>query len=86
MGEEKRDHRYSSDFVIVKKTGEFYIIEVKAENKRGDKTTEAKRKAMEQLQKMQPDKFRYNVVYASEFAMIQKEFKPMMNWIRTWKC
>ena len=44
MGEEKRDHRYSSDFVIVKKTGEFYIIEVKAENKRGDKTTEAQKR------------------------------------------
>lgn len=44
MGEGKRDHRDFPDFVIVKKTGEFYIIEVKAENKRGDKTAEAKKR------------------------------------------
>lgn len=41
MGEGKRDHRYFPNFVIVKKTGEFYIIEVKTENERSDKIVKA---------------------------------------------
>ena len=34
MGQDKRYHRYFPDFVLVKKTGEFYIVEVKGENER----------------------------------------------------
>ena len=83
LGEDKRYHRYFPDFVIVKKTGEFYIVEVKAESERGDKTVEAKRKAVERLQKMQPDKFKYNVVYASATAISPSAIKPTTDWINS---
>ena len=81
LGEDKRYHRYFPDFVIVKKTGEFYIVEVKAERERGDKTVAAKQKAVERLQKMQPDKFRYHVVYASTAAISAAEIEPITAWI-----
>lgn len=62
LGKDQRYHRYFPDFVLVKNTGEFYIIEVKGEHLREDATVEAKRKAVERLQAMQPDKFEYQVV------------------------
>ena len=83
LGEDKRYHRYFPDFVIVKKTGEFYIVEVKAESERGDKTVETKKKAVERLQKMQPDKFKYNVVYTSTDAIEADKLKPIIDWIRS---
>ena len=83
MGEDKRYHRYFPDFVIVKKTGEFYVIEVKAERERGDKAVEAKKKAVERLQKMQPDKFRYNVVYTSAPTLDAKSINPIVDWINS---
>ena len=54
LGEDKRYHHYFPDFVLVKKTGEFYIIEVKAERERGDNIVEAKKKAVEKLRNIQP--------------------------------
>ena len=81
MGEDKRYHRYFPDFVIVKKTGEFYIVEVKAESERGDRTVEAKQKAVERLQNMQPDRFKYNVVYTQTAGISAAEIKPITAWI-----
>ena len=83
MGEDNRYHRYFPDFVIVKRTGEFYIVEVKSESERGDRTVEAKKKAVERLQKMQPDKFRYNIVYTSVTAISPEKIKPIADWINS---
>ena len=80
MGQDKRYHRYFPDFVLVKKTGEFYIVEVKAENERGDKTVEAKQKAVELLQNLQPDKFKYHVVYTSATTISAEKLKPVLDW------
>lgn len=65
--------------MLVKKTGEFYIIEMKAENTREDATVEAKKKAVERLQKMQPVKFKYNVVYASKTLINQNKSIQLKN-------
>ena len=46
-------HRYFPDFVIVKNTGEFYIVEIKSERDRLNPTVEAKRKAVESLENLQ---------------------------------
>ena len=81
LGEDKRYHRYFPDFVIVKKTGEFYIIEVKADSERGDETVEAKKKAVERLQRMQPDKFKYQILYTSTATMGVSELQPLSDWI-----
>ncbi len=83
LGEDKRYHPYFPDFVIVKRTGEFYIVEVKEEKERGDKIVEAKRKAVESLQNLQPDKFRYNILYASTTTISHDKFKPIKDWVNS---
>ncbi len=82
LGEDNRYHRYFPDFVLVKKTGEFYIIEVKSENALGDVATEAKKKAVQWLQKIQPDKFKYTIVYARESTVGVREIQPIVAWIK----
>ena len=77
MGQDKRNHRYFPDFALVKKTGEFYFVEVKAENESGDKTVEAKQKAVERLQNLQPDKFKYHVVYTLAIKTSAEKLKQM---------
>ena len=47
-------HRYFPDFVIVKNTGEFFIVEIKSERDRGNPIVEAKAKAIEYLSQLQP--------------------------------
>ncbi len=84
LGEDRRYHRYFPDFVIAKKTGEFYIIEIKAERERGDKTVEAKAKAVERLRNLQPDKFKYQVVYTST-TVTPQNIKPVTGWINVQK-
>ncbi|MGR3914840.1 MAG: hypothetical protein OD918_10080, partial [Gammaproteobacteria bacterium] len=81
LGEDRRYHRYFPDFVIVKKSGEFYIIEVKAESERGDRIVEAKRKAVERLQKMQPDRFKYQIIHASGPAIESQKLQKVTDWL-----
>ncbi len=60
-------HRYFPDFVIVKKTGEFYIVEIKSEKDRMDETVKAKRKAVERLKQLQPNThFDYHIIYTTD--------------------
>ncbi len=82
LGEDGRYHRYFPDFVIVKKTGEFYIVEVKNESKHGDKMVGAKRKAVEKLQKMQEDKFKYKIIYTSNSTVGKGELQSVIAWIK----
>ena len=82
LGEDQRYHRYFPDFVLVKKTGEFYIVEVKSERERGEKTVEAKRKAVERLQGMRQNKFKYHVLYTSTPKVGISELKSVTNWIK----
>ena len=83
LGEDRRYHRYFHDFVIVKKTGEFYIIGVKSEKEREDKTVEAKQKAVDILKNLQPDKFRYNIIYISidTIKINPEQTKPIKDWL-----
>lgn len=63
-GEDGNYHRYFPDFVIVKKTGEFYIVEIKSAGEQDDPTVMAKQKAVECLKALQPnDHFDYKVIY-----------------------
>lgn len=82
LGEDRRYHRYFPDFVIVKKTGEFYIVEVKAEIERGDVAVEAKKKAVERIQRLQPERFKYQIVYAPESTIGSREVKPVVDWVK----
>ena len=78
-------HRYFPDFVIVKKTGEFYIIEIKSEKERNDPIVDAKRKAVERLAQLQPNAhFKYHVIY-TDTAFLRENVDDMdavLTWMR----
>lgn len=64
-GEDGNYHRYFPDFVIVKNTGEFYIVEIKNPNEKQDPIVQAKKKAVEKLKDLQIDAhFEYEIIYA----------------------
>ena len=77
LGEDRRYHKYFPDFVLFRKTGEF--IEGKAEQDRKDNILE--KKALEQLQNMQADKFKHQVLYAATSTTAVGELKPTLNWM-----
>ena len=82
-GVDNNYHRYFPDFVIVKNTGEFYIVEIKSESERGNATVEAKKKAVKRLAKLQPDAhFEYKLIYTKD-AFLQENFDEMQK-IREW--
>ena len=82
-GTDNNYHRYFPDFVIVKNTGEFYIVEIKSENERDHPDVVAKKKAVQRLAKLQPDThFEYKVIYTKD-AFLQENLDEMQN-IREW--
>ena len=82
-GTDNNYHRYFPDFVIVKNTGEFYIVEIKSENERGDPTVIAKKKAVKRLAKLRPNAhFEYHVIYTRDAFL--KENTDEMQIIREW--
>ena len=82
QGEDSRYHHYFPDFVIIKKTGEFYIVEVKAEGEKNNPTVVAKKKAVERVVGCQPDKFKYNIVYAPATVVPSGGIDPIIDWVR----
>ena len=82
-GTDNNYHRYFPDFVIVKNTGEFYIVEIKSESERGHPDVVAKKKAVKRLAKLQPDAhFEYKVIYTRD-AFLQENLDEMQT-IREW--
>ena len=81
-GVDKRYHPYFPDFVIIKKTGEFYIVEIKSDDRRDDPNVEAKKKAVEKIQRMQPNKFKYKVIYTVADMVVPEEFAAIKNWVK----
>ena len=78
-------HRYFPDFVIVKNTGEFYIVEIKSERDRMNPTVEAKRKAVERLENLQSNaRFKYHIIYTDTESMKENitEMDTVLAWIR----
>ena len=78
-------HRYFPDFVIVKNTGEFYIVEIKSERDRMNPTVAAKRKAVERLEQLQSnDRFKYHIIYTDTAFMRENidDIDVVLAWIR----
>ena len=81
-------HRYFPDFVIIKNTGEFYIVEIKSERDRMNPTVEAKREAVECLENLQSnDRFKYHIIYTDTEFMRENvtEINTVFAWIRNHK-
>ena len=64
--ENGRYNNYFPDFIITKKNGEFLIVEIKAEDKEQDQQTQNKKKAVEYLEGIEENKFKYVVIYTNE--------------------
>ena len=80
-GEDGNYHRYFPDFVIVKKTGEFYIVEIKAAGEQNDPTVMAKQKAVEGLKALHPDAhFDYKIIYTP--IQGNDDIHSIAEWIR----
>ncbi len=80
-GVDGRYHLYFPDFVIVKKTGEFYIIEIKSDRERSDETVERKKKAVERLAKIEANKFTYQIIYFSTSAVTSSQLSSISEWL-----
>ena len=65
QGTDKHYHKYFPDFVLIKKDGSCYIVEIKSERDRSAPDVAAKEKAVRRIADIQPDKVRYHVVYTS---------------------
>lgn len=83
-GEDGNYHHYYPDFVIVKNTGEFYIVEIKSTRDRCNPIVEEKKKAVEYLKDLQPDAhFEYNIIYSPDrYIPENEEMRKIRAWIR----
>lgn len=65
-GTDDRYHSYFPDFLIRKKNGKIYIVEIKAENEKLDSINGEKglkKMKMDELLKLNKDKFKYEIVF-----------------------
>lgn len=56
-------HTYFPDFVIVKKDGSFLLVEVKAKGKEQDEEVLSKARAVQKLEELPENKFKYQILY-----------------------
>jgi len=60
-------HRYTPDFLIRRKDGKIFIIEIKpADNEQKDATTQRKAEKLRRIAKINPNKFKYEIVEGFE--------------------
>ena len=64
-GEDGKYHQYYPDFLIRKKNGEIYIVEIKAESERNNSDVLAKEKAVKEIANINENKIKYVVLYTS---------------------
>lgn len=70
-------HFYTPDFLIRKKNGKSLIVEVKAEKFR---IKEAERE-MKKLEKINPDKLKYELLLLEEGESVFGKVKPVIDWV-----
>jgi hypothetical protein len=63
---------YFPDFLIVLKNQKFVIVEIKQVGKEQDPEVIAKARAVQQIQDINPDKFRYEIIYTESPVNTQK--------------
>lgn len=75
-----------SDFVLVRRTGEFYILGVKVESERGNSMMETKKISEERLQSLQSDNLRYHITYAVTGTKKDANIKPTKDRAENQEC
>ena len=64
-GQDGKYHQYYPDFLIKKKNGEIFIVEIKAEKEREDFDVKAKEKAVQEIANINENKIKYVVLYTT---------------------
>ena len=82
-GVDERYHLYFPDFVIVKKSGEFLIVEIKSDKERCDETVKRKKKAVERLANVESNKFMYRIIYCATSAVSNSQLSSISDWLES---
>lgn len=82
-GQDGKFHQYYPDFLIKKKNGEVFIVEIKAEKERNDLDVIAKEKAVQEIANINENKIKYVVLYTSgeTISTSDKDFLKVNNFI-----
>ena len=75
-GKDDRYHKYFPDFVLMKKDGSCFIVEIKSERDKDHLEVIAKEKSVRQIADIQPDKVKYHVIYSGNKDLIHKWIYP----------
>jgi type III restriction enzyme len=81
-GGDGKYHNYFPDFIITKNNGEFLIVEIKAKGKESDREVLNKKKAVNYLEGIEDNKFKYVIIYTGEqIEDNNKDFLEVKNFI-----
>jgi hypothetical protein len=82
-GKDGKFHQYYPDFLVRKKNGEIFIVEIKAEEERLDFNVIAKEKAVQEIANINENKIKYVVLYATgeTISTSDKEFLKVNDFI-----
>jgi len=72
-------HNYTPDFLIRKKNGKMLIIEITGERDRGNKPL--KEKEMRKVEKLNPERLKYEILETSKDSLGFKEIEKIKKWI-----
>jgi len=76
-------HRYTPDFLIRRKDGKIFIVEIKPEkNEQTDLTTQKKAEKLRQIVKINPDKFKFEIVEGFERLVETPVIKKIREFIK----
>ncbi len=64
-GQDGKYHQYYPDFLVRKKNGEVFIVEIKSESEREDFNVKAKAKAVQEIANINENKIKYVVLYTN---------------------
>ncbi len=78
-GKDKAWHNYFPDFVIVKKTGEYLIVEIKSRSEANDPDVIEKERVVRKLEALDTNKFKYMILYADTNILAQSEKMKALN-------
>jgi type III restriction enzyme len=83
-GADEQWHRYCPDFVVRRKDGRAYIVEIKAERERSDSVDgENGRKAMaiRQWENLNPERLQYEMIFTDSDSIAFNQFEPVKKFI-----
>lgn len=75
--------KYFPDFVLVKKDGGIYVIEIKSERERDSAIVLSKKRAMDDLSDISTNDFTYEIIYSADSGIDDNNLKKLTHWIKT---